>query len=90
MDEIYVIYRNGKMVEKSTNGYSTKRGAKAAITSMAKNDLKDKGLWIENVAEATDENLQRLDNERQKYEIRTFIPTNDLNILELIKIYYRR
>ena len=63
MDKIYVIYKNNQKMDYPANGYTTKKGAKAALTYK-----KNHSDEIGNI-----------------YEIKAFVPIEEISIFELIK-----
>ena len=85
MDKLYVIYENEKMVETYSNGYNTKKGAKTVITQMAKEDMKKDGYYLGKIADISQHEASRLEKEKEKYEIRTFVNPKEINFWDYIK-----
>lgn len=90
MDRLFVIYKEGEMIESISNGYNTKKGARTVVTQMAKKDLEEEMIFIGKVSEATQEEVEMIEISKTKYEIKEFMNPKEFSIWSFIKRKWKR
>lgn len=91
MDEVYVIYLDGKMYKNSSRKivYLTKGRAKSVVTAESKHMAEEK-CWGNNnhkyMFELSEKEQKILINkQKQRFEIKTFVPKDDIKIKQLLE-----
>lgn len=85
MDKLYAIYKTNELKDELAirKGYISKTGAKSALTNLAK---KDAGLEkIKAMNQLTEVKKEQIYKEKEKYEIKKFIPEKELTFSNWIK-----